>query len=62
MRAKFSSVTGADFGRSIVWARRTPNGVAVQIRAGVGKLRALDTPAKAMSTVNRSAGPGGVVA
>lgn len=28
----FRSVTGRDFGRSLAWARRTPNRVADQIR------------------------------
>lgn len=34
-KPRFFAVTGRDFGRSIAWARRTPNAVAAQIRAAL---------------------------
>ena len=42
-RAKFATVTGADFGRAIKWHRRTPNRVAAAIRAAVA---AFNSPRK----------------
>jgi hypothetical protein len=40
----FWLITGADFARSIAWAKRTPNAVSVRIRAAVDALRSGKRP------------------
>lgn len=38
----FSTVTGRDFGRSIAWARKTPNAISSAIRAAVARVTPRD--------------------
>ena len=39
--ALFPTVTGRDFGRSIKWARKTPNAVREMLRAELAKRKAI---------------------